>query len=233
MARRQSLIPIRDAKIVFPPAIFHGALGAILAIGTHAAFAAGTEMIVNGSFESPAFDAAGAYASAGDGWIKSVQGPVSIIRGNIRDGSGQHYGRTPFGRQYLGLDPRSPNGFYALESQIIPGFVAGRGYCITILAADADGGKAPVLEVSLNDGGGKVYFSRNFDLPVGGPYIDRIRFTKLTAAFRAPVTGDITLTMKNAGVNFPVDLDPGSISIDKVSVVPIADEDFDTEGSAD
>ena len=69
-------------------------------------FAAGPEMVVNGSFESPAFGATGVYPGGGDGWTKSFLGSVSIINGNIKDDSGRRYGGTPFGAQYLGLDPR-------------------------------------------------------------------------------------------------------------------------------
>ena len=185
------------------------------------AFAAGPEMVVNGSFESPAFGAAGVYSGGGDGWTKSFLGSVSIINGNIKDGNGRRYGATPFGAQYLGLDPRFQFNPYAADSQTIPGFVAGQQYKLSLGVADSDGGLAPQLEVELSDDMGQDYFDRVFDVPVGGPYGKKIEFTRISAIFASPVTGPVTLSLRNVGTG----ADPGSISIDRVSVVAVSDEE--------
>jgi hypothetical protein len=191
------------------------------ALAASQAHAAGPEMVVNGSFESPAHDTPGTYSGGGDNWILGLNSPVVIVNGNIVDGDRHHYGRTPYGKQYLGMDPRSAQGWVALDSQVIPGFVAGQSYLVTLDAADSDGGKAPVLEVILSDGGSTTYARRKFGLPVAGPYGTFIQFQKLHILFKAPVTGSVTLTLENAGDTFS-NPDPGSISVDKVSVVALS-----------
>ena len=184
-------------------------------------FAAGPEMVVNGSFESPAYGAAGVYSGGGDGWTKSFLGPVSIINGNIKDGNGRRYGQTPFGAQYLGLDPRFQFNPFAADSQTIPGFVAGQKYKLSLGVADSDGGLAPQLEVELSNDAGHDYFDQVYAVPVGGPYGKKIAFTRISAIFVSPVTGPVTLSLRNVGTG----TDPGSISIDRVSVVAVSDEE--------
>ena len=185
------------------------------------AFATGPEMVVNGSFESPAYGASGVYSGGGDGWTKSFLGSVSLINGNIKDGNGRRYGATPFGVQYLGLDPRFQFNPYAADSQTIPGFVAGQKYKLSLGVADSDGGLAPQLEVELSNDMGHDYFDQVFDVPVGGPYGKKIAFTRISAIFVSPVTGPVTLSLRNVGSG----ADPGSISIDRVSVVAVSDEE--------
>jgi hypothetical protein len=193
------------------------------------ALAMGPEMILNGSFESPHYGATGVYSGGGDDWIHTFEGPVSIIRGNIKDGENRLYGATPFGKQYLGLDPRSREGFYAGDSQTIPGFVAGQRYLLEIHAADSDGGLAPVLDVSLNDGSSHNYEHHVYALPVGGPYGSQIQFQTLRKKFVSKVTGEMTLTMRNMGTGN----DPGSISIDKVSIHELSDQEADALDAAE
>lgn len=191
---------------------------------TSQAFAVGPEMVVNGSFESPAHDANGIYSGGGDGWILGLNSPVVIVNGNLLDNNRKAYGRTPYGKQYLGMDPRSTQGWVALDSQLIPGFVEGQYYLVTLDAADSDGGKAPVLEVILSDGGATTYARRKFDLLVGGPYGAFIQFQKLHILFKSPVTGTVAITLENAGDTFS-NPDPGSISVDNVSVVSLSAEE--------
>ena len=172
--------------------------------------------IVNGSFESPPYPAGTVNRGGGDGWISSFMGGVSIISGNIFDNGGHAYGVTPYGQQYLGIDPRTPTGFISRDSQGVDGFVAGQTYQLTLEAADSDGGLAPVLNVNFNDGSEVNYFDHDFALPVGGPYGDVIQFNPLTVKFTAPVSGMIYLAFTNVGTGG----DPGSISVDDVHLVP-------------
>jgi hypothetical protein len=211
MPTTSSLRPSRPMKL----------LPLLLAVAAIPAWATGPEMIVNGSFESPAYGATGVHPGGGDGWTQSFLGHVSIINGNIKDGGGHRYGRTEFGEQYLGLDPRFQFNPYSADSQTIPGFVAGHQYKLSLGVADSDGGLAPQLEVELSDDMGHDYFDKVFDVPVGGPYGTKIRFTRLHALFRSPVTGPITLSLRNVGTG----ADPGSISIDRVSLVEVSDEE--------
>ncbi|HEY1769717.1 MAG TPA: hypothetical protein VGG02_05625 [Chthoniobacterales bacterium] len=190
-------------------AAFFAASIATAAAGTH-------PVIVNGNFEKPRYPAHSINAGGGYGWTSSFMGAVAIVSGNIPDGQGRHYGVTPYGRQYLGLDPRTQEGFISRDSQSIPGFVAGQSYVFTIEAADSDGGTAPALDVLLSNNSDKTYFEQTYDLAVGGPYTDVIDFTPITINFTSPVTGTVTLSLTNVGVG----TDPGSISIDKVEIAP-------------
>lgn len=172
-------------------------------------------VLTNGSFESPAQDSAGIYSGDIDGWIKSINAPSVIVNGNIQDGNGDWYGVTPYGSQYLGMDPRSPTGFADIVSQVIPGFEEDKWYKFTFYAADSDGGTGPVLNVLLSDGGDTYYAVRHYNLPVGGPYGTAIKFKKYTFYFHSPVTGDVALSFMNNG---STDSDDGSISLDNVQV---------------
>lgn len=172
--------------------------------------------IVNGSFEGPVLAAPGKSTGTITGWIKTFHGPIALVSGNIQDGNGDWYGVTPFGNQYVGLDPIS-TGFRAGVSQVLSDFVAGQTYALTLYVADSDGGKAPQLEVMFSDGGSTVYLDTVYNVPLGGPYGDVIAFTELTTYFTAPVSGDIALSLFNAGSAY-ITTDPGSISIDNVSI---------------
>ena len=116
-----------------------------------AAHAAGTNMVVNGSFEAPAYPEDGLYAGSGDGWTGSQFGP-RIMRGTVLDGNGIPYGRTPFGKQWLALAGISPTGVLASDAQFVDGLVAGEVYRFTVFAADADGCTNPTLEFLFDDG---------------------------------------------------------------------------------
>jgi len=98
---------------------------------------------------------------------------------------------------------------------------AGHQYKLSLGVADADGGLEPQLEVELSDDAGHDGFDKVFDVPVGGPWGTKIVFTRLHALFRAPVDGPITLSLRNVGTG----ADPGSISIDRVSLVEVSDDE--------
>lgn len=191
---------------------------AALAVLAASATAHADPVITDGSFESPAYGATGVYGGGGDGWTTSFHGAVSIVNGNIQDGNGDFYGATPYGDQYLGLDPRS-HGFVSADSQDIAGFVAGQTYALTLYVADSDGGTAPQLEIVLSDGSGTDYVDRTVDVAVGGPYGRVIDFQQVTTTFTSTITGDMTLSLINSGNVFASPgADPGSISIDNVSL---------------
>jgi len=197
-----------------------GALGLALAATFGAAHA--DPVIKDGSFENPHHAETGIYSGGGDGWTTSFHGAVSIISGNITDGAGNSYGATPFGDQYLGLDPRT-RGFVSADSQTISGFIAGQTYALTLYVADSDGGSAPQLEIVLSNDGDTTYLDRHVDVAVGGPYGDVIDFQKVVTTFTSTVTGDITLSLINSGNAFSSpSADPGSISIDNVSISAIS-----------
>lgn len=59
------------------------------------------------------------------------------------------------------------------------------------------------------------YVGRSVDVPVGGPYGDRISFEEVTTPFTSTVTGDMTLSLINSGNVFATSsADPGSTPID-------------------
>jgi hypothetical protein len=185
------------------------------ALSLSAATAIADPVIVNGSFESPAYGAPGIYSGvSGDNWTPSFLAPIAIVNGNVKDNSGKLYGATPFGTQYLGMDVRSPGGQIARNSQVIPGFVQGQRYVFTLYAADSDGGPTPQLSVLLTDTTGATLFEKAYDLPVGGPYKKVIGFQKISIPFTSPLTGPITLSLTNTSTP----PNGGSISIDNVSV---------------
>jgi hypothetical protein len=197
-----------------------GALGLALAAMVGAAYA--DPVITDGSFENPDYADTGIYSGGGDGWTTSFHGAVAIIAGNITDNYGNQYGATPFGDQYLGLDPRT-RGFVSSDSQTISGFVAGQTYALTLYVADSDGGSAPQLEILLSNDSDTTYLDRYVDVAVGGPYGDVIDFQKVVTTFTATITGDITLSLINSGNPYASPgADPGSISIDNVSIATIS-----------
>ena len=197
-----------------------GAWGCALIAASAVAHA--TPVIADGSFEDPAYADAGVYKGGGAGWTTSFHGAVSIVSGNIQDGNDNWYGVTPFGNQYLGLDPRS-HGFLASDSQDISGFVAGQTYALTLYVADSDGGNAPQLRIVLSDGSDTAYVDRTVDVAVGGPYGDIISFEKIVTTFTSTITGDMTLSLINSGnVYSSPSADPGSISIDNVSIAAVS-----------
>lgn len=194
-----------------------GILGALLGALSFAPQALATPTIYNGSFEAPNYPPSTINRGGGDGWTPSFMGPVVVVSGNILDTlTNSYYGVTPFGNQYLGLDVRT-HGFLARDSQLVSGFVAGQTYALTLYAADSAGGKVPALDVLFSDGGLTNYLDRQYRLPVGGPYGDIIPFTKIVTLFKAPVNGDILLSLSNVGQVRVA----GSISIDNVSIAAV------------
>lgn len=178
--------------------------------------------IANGSFEAPAYTDPGIHTlPSSSGWIRSFNGQVVIVSGNIQDNFDNFYGVTPYGSQYLGIDSRaSGTGFINRASQLVSGFEAGQAYELTLYVADSDGGPAPILEVSFfnPDDGDVVYQDQNYNVPVGGPYGDIIQFTKVVVPFTAPVGGDILLSLTNNSDFFGGN---NSISIDNVSIAVV------------
>lgn len=186
-----------------------------------AAHAAGTNMVVNGSFEAPAYPEDGLYGGSGDGWTGSPFGP-RIMRGTVLDGNGIPYGHTPFGHQWLALAGISPTGVLASDAQLVDGFVAGEVYRFTVFAADADGCTNPTLEIVFDDGAGTTYFDRKRKLAIGGPYPGGpLRYEPITYTFTSPVTGALRLTLQNPVVPKPGE-SPALISVDEVRIVHMA-----------
>lgn len=199
---------------------FLSALGLALVAAGAAAHA--DPVITDGSFEDPAYVSAGVYQGGGAGWTTSFHGAVAIVAGNIQDGNGDSYGVTPFGNQYLGLDPRT-RGFVSSDSQTVAGFVAGQAYALTLYVADSDGGTAPQLDIVFSDGGDTTYVDNTVKVAVGGPYGDVIQFRKVVTTFTSTITGDMTLSLINSGnVYASPSADPGSISIDNVSIAAVS-----------
>ncbi|MDY0743820.1 PEP-CTERM sorting domain-containing protein [Paucibacter sp. R3-3] len=191
-------------------------LALLLASLAAAASAADAPTILNGSFEDNQLAGPGTSTGTIADWIKTFHGPIALVNGDLIDNYGNSYGVTPFGNQYVGLDPIT-TGFRAGITQIVDNFVAGQTYALTLYVADSDGGKAPLLDVMFSDGGATVYQETSYNVPVGGPYGDVIDFTKVTTLFTAPVSGEIAISLFNNGSAY-VTTDPGSISIDNVSI---------------
>lgn len=175
--------------------------------------------ILNGSFEAQTIASGTSYTGTITDWIKTFHGPVALVSGDLIDGNGASYGVTPFGNNYVGLDPFA--SFKAGVSQVVSGFTAGQTYALTLYVADADGGKAPLLDVLFSDGGSNTYQDTLYNVPVGGPYGDVIGFNQVVIDFTAPVSGDITLGLFNDG-NTHTTTDPGSISIDNISIAAVS-----------
>ena len=150
-------------------------------------------------------------------WVKTFNGRVSLVNGNIQDNNGNDTGATPFGAQYIGLDKRGL-GFVSGISQTVSDFTAGQAYLLTLYVADFDGGPAPVLEVLLSDNAGTDYVDNLYNVVVGGPYGDTIQFNEVTIPFIAPVDGDITLSLYNSSAYYGP---PNSFDIDNVSIAAV------------
>ena len=203
--------------------------GAVLAITTTsllAARASAAPVLVNGSFEAPAY-APGTITSntGGQGWVKSFMSSVNIISGNAVVGDGRSLGTTPFGTQYLGLDPRVGNSFVARDSQEVDGFEAGVTYELAAYFADALGGSDPTLGLTifdpapadpLSDG---ILFNQTFTAPIAGPYgTGVIPFTRATLTFTPAVSGTLGVQVYNASGAFAAGT---AISVDNVTLAAV------------
>lgn len=184
-------------------------------LGVHLAAAAPT--IVNGSFEEPAL-AAGTITDARTigvpGWTPATLGGEYLISGNVQDLSGNFYGTTPFGTQYLGL-----NGFRvgapSVESQAAFGFVAGTTYAFTFYLANLDGASNPSVLLTLSagiDGTGDILAQETFTAPRNeGPYGDgAIDFVPQTLFYTPTQDGDIAFSLQSVS--------NGVVGIDNVSL---------------
>ena len=69
----------------------------------------------------------------------------------MEDLSGNDYGTTPYGAQYLGLNAIAHNSFHSIETQVVSGFTAGDIYEITVDIANLDGATDPKIEVSASE----------------------------------------------------------------------------------
>ena len=155
-------------------------------------------VVLNGSFESPDV-VGGSIANGGTFWTPSGSGVFMFD--NV---SG--FGQTPFGSQYLALNPGRS------DSQTISGFQLGTVYTFSAYFADLINSTDPALTVTLS---GVISLSQTFTAPVSRVSgTAAIPFRQVTFTLPAlTVSGALTLTLTNASTN-------GTIAVDNVSIVP-------------
>ena len=172
----------------------------LAAITLSAAYRASAAPVVllDGSFESPAI-AGGSIAGGGDGWTPSTSNGVYIIA------NGTGLGNTPYGTQYLGLNPGTS------DSQTIAGFTAGTTYTLQAKYGDLANGTTPMLAITLS---GVVVSTQTFLAPTGGLYGNaNIPFSTASLSFTPATSGAITIALMDLSPN-------GTIGVDNVTLVP-------------
>ncbi len=200
-------------------------LAAAVAIGLAAcpALSHAQDLITNGSFENPleATNSLTEITATGiPGWTgDSIAGKTHeyIINGNIEDLSGNNYGTTPYGQQYLGLNAIYANSFHSIETQVVNGVTIGQTYALTIDIANLDGASDPkvLLTVEPNSTStGTPLASATFTAPVEGPYgSGTIDFVPETLIFTA-TSNVVSLNINNSSKT-------GVMGIDSVSLVAV------------
>ena len=158
-----------------------------------------------------------------NGWFFNQIGTFTheyVINGNIQDLSGNNFGRTPYGNQYLGLNAIRSNSFHSIASQSVSGLTPGQTYLLTIYIANLDGATDPKVSLSVEynaAGTGNPAASATFTAPAGGPYgSSSINFVPETLTF-TPTSDVIDFNINNQSKT-------GVMAIDNVSLVAAVPE---------
>ena len=181
-------------------------------------------VITDGGFEDPAFAANSLNDESGqafDGWSGDSIGGATheyIINGNIADLSGNDYGVTPFGAQYLGLNAVYRNSFRSIESQSVTGLTIGQAYTLTFAIANLDGATDPNMSAVASDGttgSGTVLSQETVSAPKSeGPYGQgTIDFVSETLTFTA-ASDSVTFSIGNQSKT-------GTMGLDNVSLAAV------------
>lgn len=181
--------------------------------------------VQNPSFEATQYPADSLNEVTGtttDGWFYNQIGTTSytheyIINGNVQDLSGNYFGTTPYGSQYLGLNAIRNNSFHSIASQAVNGLTVGQTYMLTLYIANLDGATDPKIGLTIEPnatGTGTSQVSMIFTAPAGGPAGDgTINFVPESVTFTA-TSNVIDFNINNQSKT-------GVMGIDNVSLVAV------------
>jgi len=168
------------------------------------------QVLLNGSFESPGLLPNSEQTGAGTVWTVAPNGSI-IVSNNFAN-----LGVTPYGTQYLSLNPSSS------VSQGISGFVAGETYVLGADFANENGGTGETFTLSVS---GVANASLTLPAFVAGPYgTGTIPFQSAVIVFQATSSGTATVTLADAqsgpGSSDPLAVDNVALFGNPVFVIP-------------
>jgi hypothetical protein len=163
--------------------------------------------LLNGSFEAPAIPPG--TALFGDGGTFWFGRDVNIFANNHAN-----IGLTPYGNQYLSMNP-GPGG---TDQQLVAGFLAGETYLLDVFFADLGGHFNPSSTLSITLTGaatGVSVFNNVLTFPVGGYGSNNIPFELAQMRFTAIADGSVNFLLSDIG--------GGNLAVDNVTLNRVPD----------